>query len=93
MAAIEAQIVDDNGIPVPTANNELHFSINGPGRVAAVDSGSIVSHEPFQATERQAFQGRAVAYIRATASEGPIEVVAQTGGLASGAVQLTAAAD
>jgi beta-galactosidase len=89
---IEAQVVDEHGNLVPTAANLLKFRTTGPGRVVAVDNGSIISHEPFQASERQAFQGRAVAYVRATPQRGKIEVIAEADGLAADSVQLTAAA-
>ena len=39
----------------------------GPGVIAAVDSADNASHEPFQAPERRAFQGRCIAIVRATA--------------------------
>ena len=74
VAVIEAQIVDEAGNLVPAAANQLSFSAIGAGRVIAVDSGSIVSHELFQTSQRNAFQGRAVAYVRSTAQSGEIQV-------------------
>jgi beta-galactosidase len=88
VATVCAQIVDDEGIPVPRADHVIRFSIVGPGKVVAVDNGSIVSHEPFQGTERKAFQGRAIAIVRATEAGGYIEVRATADDLAPGAVQL-----
>jgi beta-galactosidase len=91
VAVIEAQVVDENGNVVPTAADQISFNVTGPGRVVAVDSGSIVSHELFQTNERRAFQGRCVAYVRATDSRGAIEVMAAAVGLVSGSIMIGAA--
>jgi beta-galactosidase len=93
VAVIEAQVVDEKGIVVPTAANRIKFAASGPGRVVAVDNGSIVSHEPFQASERQALQGRAVAFVRASEPRGAIDVTATADELAAGRVRLTAASE
>jgi beta-galactosidase len=51
--------------------------------VIAVDNGSVVSHESFQATERSAFHGRCIALIRAVADTGDIKITASAEGLES----------
>ena len=48
----------------------LSFSVTGAGKIVGLDSGSIVSTESFQATTRSAFQGRALAIVRATDAGG-----------------------
>ncbi len=53
VAIVEAEIVDEHGIRVPRATNLVKFRVSGAGQVVAVDSGSIISHEPFDATQRQ----------------------------------------
>ncbi len=75
---IQATVVDANGVPVPTATDEIAFSVEGPGAVVAVDNSDNSSHEAFQATHRRAYQGRCVAYIRATAAMGQISVRASS---------------
>lgn len=54
---ITAKIVDENGVLVPSAQDLVVFKVTGPGVVAAVDSGDNSSHEPFQASQRRAYQG------------------------------------
>ena len=78
---IIATIVDANGVPCPNSDNLIKFSISGPGVIAAVDNGNIISHEPYQASERQAYQGKAVAIIKASAETGKITFKAQSEGL------------
>ena len=62
---VTATVVDANGVPCPNSDNLIKFSVSGPGVIAAVDNGNITSHEPYQATERQAYQGKAIAIIKA----------------------------
>ncbi len=85
---IEIRILDSNGTIVPSADHSLKFAIDGPGRIIAVDSGNVVSVEPFQATERKAWQGRALAIVRATGA-GTITLTASAEGLPEATVELT----
>ncbi|MEJ6981783.1 glycoside hydrolase family 2 TIM barrel-domain containing protein [Pedobacter sp. P351] len=78
---IQAVLVDANGVPCPNSDNLIKFSISGPGRIAAVDNGDITSHESYQANERQAYQGKAIAIIKGVKGSGKIIVKAQAEGL------------
>jgi beta-galactosidase len=91
VAVIRARIVDANGITVPRAGDLISFNVSGPGVIACVDSGDTVSHEPFQASERRAFQGECVAFVKASAAAGKIILTASAPGLASGSVTIKAA--
>jgi beta-galactosidase len=86
VARITATIVDKNGVTVPSAGDLVTFKLSGPGVIAAVDNGGNTSHEPFQAVERHALQGRCVAFVKATEPSGKITLTASVPGLASGAV-------
>ena len=89
---VTATVVDENGVPVPTASALISFKASGSGRVVAVDSGDNSSHASFQGSERHAFQGRCFAIIRAMVSyDGPrrIVLVASSPGLTSGSVAIT----
>lgn len=85
---IEVRLLDENGTLVPNAENPLTFSVKGPGRIIAVDSGNVVSIEPFQSTGRKAYQGRALAIVRATGS-GTISLTVSAEGLVSASVEIT----
>ncbi len=87
---ITATIVDANGIRVPAANNEVSFTVDGPGVVVAMDNGDTATHRAFQATDYPADQGRCVAFVRATADHGSITLHATSPGLGTGAVTLSA---
>jgi beta-galactosidase len=81
VAIVQARVVDQNGTVLPRAENKISFSANDAGKIIGVDNGSIISHEPFQATERNAFQGTCIAIVRAMADTGVIEVTANAEGL------------
>ncbi|MEA3187853.1 MAG: beta-galactosidase [Chthoniobacter sp.] len=91
VAYVRVTIQDENGVLVPTAENEVRFELSGPGVIAAVDSGDNESHESFQAHERKAFQGRCLAIVRAT-SPGTLKLTASSAGLSSSSVTIEASA-
>jgi beta-galactosidase len=81
--------VDKDGTVVPDSDALVSFKISGPGVIAAVDSANNASHELFQASERHAFQGRCVAFIKAAAPSGEITLTASTPGLAPSSASIT----
>lgn len=88
---VEATIVDENGVLVPSAGDLISFQIRGPGVVAAVDNADSNSHESFQASGRHAFQGRCFAMIKGRATRGWITVSASAPGLVGKPVSIEVA--
>ena len=88
VAVVRVTIVDANGIIVPRADDLVSFKISGPGVIAAVDNDDTISHEPFQAGERHAFQGECVAFVKATAPSGKITLTASAPGLTAGSLSI-----
>lgn len=87
---IETDIVDSNGVFVPTANNTVNFSVSGPGVIVGVDNGNAASLEPYKANSRQAFNGKCLVIVQATKHSGTITVTANSNGLASSSVTIQA---
>jgi beta-galactosidase len=87
---VTAMVVDENGVMVPNARDLIAFRLTGPGLIAAVDSADNNSHEPFQATERRAYQGRCFAMLKARAARGKIALTASAPGLAAGSIKIDA---
>ena len=46
VSVVTIQVNDSDGRTVPQAENEIYFSINGPGRIIGVGNGNPSSHEP-----------------------------------------------
>ena len=84
---IEVQVVDEHGVVVPNAADLIQFQVTGPGKLIAVDSGSVVSTEPFQVMERRAFQGRCLGVLRAT-GRGTVALTASAEGLGPATVEI-----
>jgi beta-galactosidase len=88
---VTATLVDENGTRIPDSRTEVHFEVSGPGSVIAVDSGNMANHESFQATERQLYEGTAVAILRATGTAGQIKVTVSAESVPTASLTLTAA--
>lgn len=73
---VAAVVADSGGTPCPHAADPVTFAVTGPAEIVAVDNGDILSHEPFQARVRHAYEGRCVAYVRITGKSGPITISA-----------------
>ena len=86
VAIVRATLVDAKGVPVPRADNLISFSVIGPGVIAATDNGDNESHELFQASERHAFLGQCVVFVKVAKKSGQIEISAKAEGLRAGAV-------
>jgi beta-galactosidase len=88
LAFVTVTIADAAGLQVPRSKNPVVFTISGPGEVVAVDNGDATSHAPFQAMDVKAYNGLALAIIRATGL-GPITLTASSEGLAPAKVVIT----
>jgi beta-galactosidase len=87
---VRATVVDERGVRVPGASPMVVFHADGPGQIVAVDSSDNSSHEPFQALQRRAYQGRCFAILRATGPGGSIRLSASSVGLQDGQITLAA---
>ena len=77
---------------VPRSKNLVKFTLSGPGQIAAVDNGDATSFEPFQASERKAYNGLALVVVRTKAgAPGTITLRAQSAGLAPAEITLRSA--
>jgi beta-galactosidase len=80
--------VDADGVPVPNADPQIAFKVNGPGAIVAVDNADNASHESFHASERKAYQGWSFAIVRATGT-GAITLTASARGLTGSSVAIS----
>ena len=74
VAVIRVAIKDDQGRVVPTANNLVKFSIEGPGRIIGTGNGNPTSHEPDKASQRKVFNGYALVLVQSDKQAGAIKV-------------------
>lgn len=89
LAVITVQIQDEKRRLVPLADNEVTFTLTGPGKLIGVGNGDPSSHEPDKANRRSAFNGLAQALVQTTMDGGEIKLKAEAAGLEAGVVSLT----
>jgi len=90
LSFITVKILDKDGNVVPNADNLVDFKINGEAFIAGVDNGDEVSHDPFKANYRKAFNGLALAIVQTKEKPGSIIFTATSKGLKGATVVLTA---
>jgi beta-galactosidase len=88
VAIIPVAILDAAGRRVPTADNKVVFSVEGPGRILGVGNGDPSSHEPDKASSRSAFHGYCMVIVQSTAKAGAVRLTAQSAGLKSASVTI-----
>ncbi|HVZ26012.1 MAG TPA: DUF4982 domain-containing protein, partial [Sediminibacterium sp.] len=81
IAFITVSVTDKDGHLCPTADNTIHFTVNGAGTLRAVGSGNPASLESFQANERKAFSGKCMLIVQSKTTPGMIGIAAEAAGL------------
>jgi len=92
LSFVEVRIVDKDGNLCPTADNEIVFSLDGPGLIAGLDNGDPTNHEPFKGVKHKAFHGLCLAVVKAAHTSGEIHLTAKAEGLGSDPVSITVGA-
>ncbi len=83
-------VFDKAGVMVPSATNLIHFSVTGPGEIIATDNGDATDLSSFQDTDRKAFNGLALAIVKAKRGQrGTITVTATSEGLTAAKTTIT----
>ena len=88
VSLVTVSILDSQGRLVPTAGNEVKFSVDGPGEIIGVGNGNPSSHEPDKAEKRSAFNGLCMVIIQAEKEQGLIKLTATSPGLGISVVEI-----
>jgi beta-galactosidase len=89
LSFVTATVADEHGQLVPRSMNMIHFEVRGPGEIVATDNGDATDLNVFPSPDRKAFNGLALAIVRAT-GPGPIIVTARSQGLAEASAAIKA---
>jgi beta-galactosidase len=92
LSFVTVTVADKAGQLVPRSKNHVTFQLSGPGEIAAVDNGDATSFEPFQASDRNAYNGLCLVIIRSTAQAGRIVLKASSPGLETAELRIKATA-
>lgn len=89
LSFITVEVVDENGVMVPEADQLVEFKLEGPGKIIGVDNGDPVSHESFKAPQRKAFHGKCLVVVQSGDKPGSIKLTVTSTGLSATTVELT----
>ncbi|MHB8996178.1 MAG: sugar-binding domain-containing protein [Armatimonadota bacterium] len=89
LSFVVVEVVDANGVLCPSAEDLIHFEIEGPATLVAVANSNPKSTESFQQPQRKAWRGRALAIVRAGTTAGEVKLVASSEGLTPAEVMIT----
>lgn len=93
LSFVTVNILDRNGVLVPNADNLVRFRIEGGARIAGVDNGDQISHEPLKAEEVRAFNGKALVIVQARRARGTVTLTATAERLTSASTRITLAGE
>lgn len=85
---VTVSVVDKNGIPCPTATNQLNFEVNGNGTFRAACNGDATSLELFHLPTMKLFSGKLVVLVTSNKEAGEIELKVSGKGLQKGTIKL-----
>ncbi|MBA7636841.1 Beta-galactosidase BoGH2A [subsurface metagenome] len=89
LVVVNVSIVDEKGRVVPTAENLVVFSLEGPARILGVGNGNPISHEPDKSDRRRAFNGLCQVIVQSTWEAGGIILRAASRGLKPSEIRLS----
>ena len=87
---ITVQVVDKNGLMVPTASNFITFEISDGATILGTGNGDPTNHEPEQTNQRSLFNGLAQLIIRSKeGATGNITITATANGVKLGTTSIS----
>ena len=85
---VKVEIIDANGLVVPTANNSVELKVEGEGILSGTDNGNPQDKTQMKSKQRSAFNGLALAVIQSTEKGGIIRLSATSAGLKDAVIQI-----
>jgi beta-galactosidase len=81
LSFITVEVLDKEGNVVPTANNLIRFSVEGPGKIVGTDNGDPTNLNSLKKPERDLFNGKGLVVIQGNHQKGNIRIKAVSEGL------------
>ncbi len=85
---VKVEIVDENGLVVPDADNLIEFTVEGEGILIGTDNGNPQDRTMMKSKQRSVFNGLALAVIQSTEKSGKIRVTATSANLKNAVLQV-----
>jgi len=87
---VTLEVLDKDGLVVPTASNLVRFKATGAGRLIGLGNGDPSCHEPEKSGKRPAFNGLALAIVQSNGKKGGLTLRAEAQGLKPAILSLKA---
>jgi len=91
LSFVSIELTDQEGNQQPNAENQLQFSVKGPGVIAAVDNANLKDIDLYIGTSRKAWHGRAMVVIKSTHKAGDIQLTVSSAGMPESTVTIKSA--
>ena len=88
LSYLTVTVIDKNGNPVPKANNKIHFTVSGGGKLVGVDNGYQANMTSFKAKGIQAFNGKCIGIIQSNGQDEDVIVTVSSDGLKTATLHL-----
>ena len=88
LSFVSVNITDENGVQQPNADNQLTFTITGPGVIAGVDNANLKDTTSYLSNVRKAWNGRAMVVIKSMKKAGTITLKVSGAGLETRSVDI-----
>ncbi len=75
LVQVTIQIVDENGVPVVLADDEVTCSISGPARLLGLESANNSDMSDLRDNVQRVYNGKMLAYIQTIGKPGNIEII------------------
>jgi beta-galactosidase len=85
---IKIEIIDENGLVVPTAANQVEFKVIGEGILIGTDNGNPQDKTSMKSKQRNCYNGLALVVIQSTEKSGNINLTATSAGLKDAVLQV-----
>ncbi|MES2277243.1 MAG: glycoside hydrolase family 2 TIM barrel-domain containing protein [Bacteroidota bacterium] len=86
LSYVTVEIVDENGLLVPDANNHLSFEVSGNGSIAGLGNADLKDTDPYVGTQHKVWKGRAVVILKSTQKAGKLKLHVSSPGLKTASV-------
>jgi len=85
---VKVTVVDEYGRIVPTADNDISFTLEGPAKILGVGNGNPSKHEPPHVSHVRAFNGLCQIILQSTNDAGAVKLTAESTGLVKSVIEI-----
>lgn len=88
LSFITVELLDEEGLALPTADVLIRFSVEGEGFIAGTDNGDPTNHNSLKKPERNLFNGKVLVVVQSTKNAGTIKLKAETEGMQASIIEI-----